>query len=176
MGSDIPAFSTGGGKGDASRLQSDWAQAEAYYQAAARQFSQLGNPAGRSVSLSDLGWVALHEGDTALAGTCFRESQAVARQIYYRSLLVGTLAGLAGMAAQKLQLEQATRWLAVVEAQLPVYRDALGAADWADYAACVSAVRTQLAPAVFAHLWTEGRGLTLEQALAQAAPLLPMVP
>jgi hypothetical protein len=63
--------------------------------------------------------------------------------------------------------------LAVVEAQVPVYRDALGAADWADYAACVAAVRAQLDPAVFGRLWSEGHGLTLDQALSSAAPASP---
>jgi hypothetical protein len=94
----------------------------------------------------------------------------VARQIHYRSVLVGTLAGLAGLASGAQQPEQAVRLLGAVEAQLAVYRDALGAADWADYAACVAGARAQLDPAVFARLWTEGRGLPLEQALAGAAP------
>jgi len=94
----------------------------------------------------------------------------VARGIHYGSVLVGTLAGLAGLAAGAQQPEQAARLLGAVEAQLAVYRDALGAADWADYAACVAAVRGQLDPAVFAGLWTEGRGLPLEQALNGAAP------
>jgi tetratricopeptide (TPR) repeat protein len=160
-------------KGDACRLQGNWAQAGAYYQESASQFSQLGNPAGRCVNLSNLGWVALRLGDAARAATCFRESQDVARQIHYRSVLVGTLAGLAGLADGAQQPEQAARLLGVVEAQLVVYRDALGAADWADYAACVAAVRAQLDPAVFARLWTEGRGLTLEQALTRAAPVSP---
>jgi non-specific serine/threonine protein kinase len=158
-------------KGDACRLRGDLAQAAIYYQASASQFSQIGNPAGRCINLSNLGWVALRLGDAARAAACFRESQDIARQIHYRSVLVGTLAGLAGLATVAQQPEQAARLLGVVEAQLAVYRDALNAADWADYAACVTAVRAQVDPAVFARLWAEGRGLTLEQALAQATPV-----
>jgi predicted ATPase/DNA-binding CsgD family transcriptional regulator len=160
-------------KGEACRLQGEWAQAATYYQESASQFSQLGNPAGRCVNLSNLGWVALRLGDAARAATCFRESQDLARQIHYPSVLVGTLAGLAGLALGAQQPEQAARLLGVVEAQLAVYRDALGAADWADYAACIAAARAQLDPAVFARLWSEGRGLTLEQALTHATPVSP---
>jgi predicted ATPase/DNA-binding CsgD family transcriptional regulator len=152
-------------KGDACRLQRNWAQAAAYYEASADRFSQIGNPAGRCINSANLGWVALRLGDAARAAACFRESQEVARQIHYQSVLVGTLAGLAALADQAHQPEQAARWLGVVEAQLAVYRDALSAADWADYAACVASVRAQLDPAVFGRLWAEGRGLPLEQAL-----------
>jgi len=154
-------------KGDACRLQGDWAQAAAYYQASADQFSQIGNPAGRCTNSANLGWVALRLGDATRAAACFRESQEVARQIHYRSVLVGTLAGLAALADQAQQPERAARWLGVVEAQLAVYRDALSAADWADYGACVASVRAQLDPAVFGRLWAEGRGLPLEQALGR---------
>jgi hypothetical protein len=94
----------------------------------------------------------------------------LAEQIRYKSLLIDTLAGLAGVAALSGQTARAARLLGAVEAQQEIYRDVLCAADRTDYEACVAAARAQLDPTAFARLWAEGRELTLEQAIISAAP------
>jgi predicted ATPase/DNA-binding CsgD family transcriptional regulator len=152
-------------KGEVCRLQGAWAQAAANYQESAALDVQLGNPGGQCVNLANLGWVTLRLGDSEGAEAYFRDSQQLAEQIRYKSLLIDTLAGLAGVAVFSGKTELAARLLGAVEAQKEAYRDALCAADLADYQACVAAAQAQLDPAAFAGLWAEGRELTLEQAI-----------
>jgi hypothetical protein len=83
--------------------------------------------------------------------------------------LVECLAGLAAVAVAQSRLEYAARLCGAVEAQVAQTGYVFSPAGRMEYERDLAAVRTPLGDEVFAALQTEGRALTMEQAIEYAA-------
>ncbi len=117
------------------------------------------------------------QGDQAAARAMYEESLALAKAGNSKWHIMLGLEGLAGVLASQGDLVWAARLWGAAEALRnaigtpipPVYR--------ADYERSVTDARVQLGEETFAAAWTQGRGMTPEQALAapeQAPPLEPV--
>jgi DNA-binding NarL/FixJ family response regulator len=124
-------------------------------------------PLGIALALGERGHAARMQGDQVLAARLFAESIAVAAEIGSDRILIGAVAGLAGVALARGQPERAVRLLSAVEAESET--SSVGRIAHAAHTERITAeARTALAEPAFAAAWDEGRALPFADALADA--------
>jgi predicted ATPase len=153
--------------GELARVRGDHPQARAYYDNALALCRELGDKAGAGTVLSNLGYVELHEGNLPRAAESFRESLLIFRDLGFRRIMGLGLVGLAGLARARGHPVEAAKILAaantVLEKEPPV--DTTEALEEAYYHHAVAAVRADLEDFVFTSAWTEGKAMSLGQAV-----------
>ncbi|MBE7549953.1 MAG: tetratricopeptide repeat protein [Anaerolineales bacterium] len=154
--------------GEIARIEDDYAAAHSFYEESLALRRELGDTRGIAVSLINLGLVALHQGDDRQAATYFEESLPLFQKLGSIRGIIDCLAGLAGVAEEKGQPERAARLFGAVEAQREAIQTGLAYADRIEEDRHLDAVRAQLDESTFAVAWTEGRAMTLEQAVDYA--------
>jgi ATP/maltotriose-dependent transcriptional regulator MalT len=140
------------------------AQAETCAQEMLALSREMGNKELTAMALALLGEIRRRQGDLAQARVFCTEGLLLAMEAGIRHALGWNLIGLAKVAADEGQPEQATRLFGAAEACL--HPDALDPLERADYERAVERVREQLGEEAFAAAWAEGRTMTPEQALA----------
>jgi hypothetical protein len=128
---------------------------------------RYGSPFGTVAGLSERAHAALTQDDLVLAARLFAETITIAQRIGVERIILGALAGLAGVAIARGQPRRAVRLLGAVEAA----RETSGAGRIADAwhaERIVTTARTSLPQPEFAATWEEGRALTLDAAIAEA--------
>jgi predicted ATPase/DNA-binding SARP family transcriptional activator len=156
--------------------QGDYPRAEALLQEALillRKYGRFGHSAEMisqqiAMALSDLGYVAYHQGDPGRARGYFVESLGVLRELDAETDIAVCVAGLAGAAYLAGQPKQAVRLLGAAASRLEscdprVYRN-----EKADYARIVAAARAASLAREFAAAWAEGRAMSLQDAVEHA--------
>jgi len=124
-------------------------------------------PWGIAITAGDRAYAALAQDDQVLASRLFAESIMVAEEMGTERIVLGAVAGLAGVALALGQPERAARLLGAVE----IERETSGAGRIAHglFAERISEVlRSKLAEPVFATTWQEGRSLQFVDAVAEA--------
>ena len=124
---------------------------------------------GLAWALYRLGMVASAQGDDVRATAVLREALVLQQQSgVMKGVIVRSLERLAGLAARQQPPARAARLFGATE----TLREAIGApmppSERADYDRDVASARAQLDEATFATAWTEGRAMTLEQAIGIA--------
>ena len=119
-------------------------------------------------SLHNLGHVAHREGDYERASALFVESLILCRELDHKWVMAWSLAGLAGVAATLGQPERSARLFAATQTLLEEMDAVLDAADRIEYERNLAYGRGQVTEERWARAWSEGRALTLEQALDYA--------
>ncbi|MDQ5853440.1 MAG: tetratricopeptide repeat protein [Chloroflexota bacterium] len=154
--------------GDVVRMQGDYGQAATYYEESLALFRAVGSRRDGAALLHNLAYVAHYQGDDTRAERLAQESLALQRELGNTEGMTEGLITFARIAGAQRQAERAARLLGSAEA----LREAIGALAWpagrAEYERSVAEVRAQLDDVVFATCWTEGRAMTLEQAIAYA--------
>jgi predicted ATPase len=154
--------------GEEARSRGELPVARSFHEASLAIRRELGHKGGIAGSLGQLGAVAATEGDYERARALYRECLALRRELGDRGSMAVCLERLAGLAAIQEEPERAARLFGAAEA----LREQLGAplppSDRADYERYLATVRAGLDETAFAALWTEGRMLLLDQALALA--------
>ncbi len=112
--------------------------------------------------------LALRLGHTETADALFVSSLNYYVETAHVSGCAAALAGLAGVAGAQGRPERATRLLGAAYALLEAIGSRFDPIDQAEHDRNLAAIRAQLEPATFARTWSEGRALTLEQAVALA--------
>lgn len=110
------------------------------------------------------------QNDLPLAARLFAESVEVARQVRDERVMLGAVAGLAGVALRRGEAERATRLLAAAHAR----REAAGLARIAHalhLGRIAAETRNQLGEQTFYAAWADGAALSWEPALADALAL-----
>lgn len=158
--------------GDVARLEQDYARAQRAYETSLRLFREIDAPLDIAGVLHNLAYVHLHQHDVELAEKLFGESLAIQQS---SSNIQGIAECLAGFAAIALECGWVDRAACLLAAASVYGRDI--AAQWPaertenDYYS--SQVRAQLTPDQFERAESEGRLLSLEQAI-EYAQTLPM--
>jgi hypothetical protein len=133
---------------------------------------QLGDKAGIAISLSDLGLVAYSQGDYVAVRSLYEESLAIRREIGETWGIARSLVGLGGLAAATgrthTQAERGARLLGAVEALLGAVSIMLEPDDRMEYEQGVAYARAKLSKEAFEKAWTEGRAMSMEQAIEYA--------
>jgi tetratricopeptide (TPR) repeat protein len=119
-------------------------------------------------ALGALGHLARDEGDYPGARSYYAESLALRHQAGYQMATAQSLEDLGSLAGRMQQPERAARLLGAAEA----FCETLGAhppvAIAAEYDYAVAAGRAALGETGFAAVWSEGRAMSLDQAVADA--------
>ncbi|MFQ5796017.1 MAG: BTAD domain-containing putative transcriptional regulator [Candidatus Bipolaricaulia bacterium] len=156
--------------GHVAQYQDDLGRATALYEESLVLCRGLENKQGIALSLFHLGNVAVGQGDLGRAVALYEESLILRQEIGDKGGIALCLEGLAGVACANGQPEQAARLFGAAEA----LREAIGFPlmppdrTLLDYDRNVAAVRAELSEDAFEAAWTEGRAMTLEQAIAYA--------
>ncbi len=155
--------------GENERADNRYDKAKADYEEALQISRELGHKFLVNITLSNLGFVYLHAGDLDSAKSLFAESFGLARQVpgshpFPTGLLeFGALMSVETNARRAVSLFAAFKtWTESGDTS------ALSSADEAEYERYLALAREQLDDAAFASAWTEGKQMTIEQALADA--------
>jgi predicted ATPase/DNA-binding CsgD family transcriptional regulator len=130
---------------------------------------ELGDRRSSARLLWALGHAAYVQDDYAKARTCYEEALAILQELGVKWFTAACLDGLAEVAVAQGQPE----WAAHLLAAAALLREALGVSpppyNLANYERTVATTHAQLGEERFAAAWAEGRGMTLEQVLAEQA-------
>ncbi len=154
--------------GEVVRRRGDYVGARALYEEALPLLRELGEERMTGIALHNLGYVAQHEGDHGRALALFKESLALRLKLGHKMGIAYCLVGLASVAAAQGQPEKAARLLGAAEALLGSIGGHLHRADLIEHDRTVAAVRAGLDEAALAVAWSEGRAITLDQAVEYA--------
>jgi hypothetical protein len=130
----------------------------------------VGSPFGGVAGLGERAHTALTQGDPVLAAHLFAETIAIAQRIGVERIVLGAVAGLAGVALALGQPRRAVRLLGAVEAA----RETSGAGRIGDAwhaERILAAARTALPEPAFAAAWEEGRSLPFTEAIAEVTAM-----
>jgi tetratricopeptide (TPR) repeat protein len=156
--------------------QGDYPRAEVLLQEAItllRKYGRFGHNAEMisqqiAMALSDLGYVAYHQGDPGRARGRFEESLGILCELDVETDIAVCVAGLAGVAYLTGQPERAAWLLGAAASQLEACDPRIYRNEKADYARMVAAVRAATTDQECAAAWTEGRAMSLRDAVDYA--------
>jgi Tetratricopeptide repeat len=112
------------------------------------------------------------QGDAERAAAVLHESLALNRDLGNRGGIARSLAGLAWLAAMQGQAERAVRLLGQVEALGEATGLVMTAQERPLYERVVTMAQSALGKKAFAEAWAEGRGMTLDEAVADALSVM----
>ncbi|HEX7737221.1 MAG TPA: LuxR C-terminal-related transcriptional regulator [Ktedonobacteraceae bacterium] len=154
--------------GEIARYSGDDDYARHTYEECLGVCQQTGETRRINFMYNNLAFIALHGGEAERARNLGRQGLQLARTMNNRLDMAKDLALLAGALGALGQPEPAARLLGTSERVM----EGLGAfhqpSDKREIDDIIAAVRAQLDDATFQATWTQGRELTLEQAVAQA--------
>jgi predicted ATPase/class 3 adenylate cyclase len=146
--------------------QQDFQQMAGHFQVTLRFSREIGGLSWRMFSLRGLGIAALRQNQWSQAAEFFLEHFFLAQKFegYDYDLRVFPLY-MAGVAAGLGRIERAARLLGATEAQFETFFKPLDNWDQAEFDRIAALARLGLNEVTFKTLWTEGRAMTLEQAI-----------
>ncbi len=154
--------------GELARLDGDYARAGRLYGECLALSNELGNREREAVSLANLSYVACHQGNYNQAIDCGKKALALLKSLQVEHAIAVVLAIIAGPIGAKGKPRLAARLLGASEAQLETMGASIPPQDKLEVDQFKEAVREQLGETEFNKAWAEGRGMSMEQALAKA--------
>ena len=154
--------------GDIARIVGNDVRAQRAYEECLTVCQQTGETRRICMMLFILGIFAQHAGDQERARDLIHQGIALARTINNEFALALGLAFLAGSLGSTGQPQQAARLLGKSEALLELIGGFLTLGDKVEVDRIITTIRTQLDSTTFQKAWTEGREMTLEQAITGA--------
>ena len=152
--------------------QGDPARAEALLEESLALNRNLRDQWGSAYALLSLGQVVHARGDTERAALLGRDALRLGRDLGERRIIAQSLELLAHVGHVRGDDRRAARLLGAAEA----LRDSIGApvppADRPEYDDALAAVRRELSETAFRMAWAQGRAMGLEEAMAEAQPVL----
>jgi tetratricopeptide (TPR) repeat protein len=150
-------------------LEGDYERGAALNEEAAVLLRERGYKGGSlEFVLDNLGWAALLQGDHERARTSYRESLTLCKELGNRMIASESLEGLACVSAAEGDAERAARLFGGAE----TLHEATGDQHTPEEAALrepyLAMSRSQLDEAAWHEAWTEGRAMTLEEAISYA--------
>jgi tetratricopeptide (TPR) repeat protein len=154
--------------GEVARAAGDYDAARSFYEKSLSTSREAGNSSGIANAVGNLGAVSLHQGNHMEAATLLRSALVLQRRLGDRKNIIACLAGLAAVAIAESKPEWAARLLGAAEALRERIGVLIGPADRVLYEHQIGFARNSLSEEAFASAWTEGRAMTLEQAIEYA--------
>ena len=154
--------------GIAAHLEADYPTARAYYERSLALRRGLGYQEGVGLLLNLLGIVAWREGDFARAHALQREALATLQGLLGSWAVGVVLANFAALAAVQGQPARAVRLASAAAALREAWQTPLIPLTEAVLAEALERAGRALDAAAYAAAWAEGRGMPLEQAIADA--------
>ncbi|HKP53852.1 MAG TPA: tetratricopeptide repeat protein [Chloroflexia bacterium] len=154
--------------GEAARLERDYTTAPPLYEQSLELYRELGFHQGEANVLNNMGHVAHNLQDLERATALFREGLLLRREMGDKRAIAESLAAFAGVALSQGQPERSVRLLGAADALLEMAGAPLFSLDAIEYDRTLSASKHQLTEKEWKTAWEEGRGMTVEQAVAYA--------
>jgi tetratricopeptide (TPR) repeat protein len=153
-----------------SSILGQWDEARQYAQKAAAIFQNLRDPGTLTIAYNELAGIELHTGNLAEARRYLKECIITGKELNLRTIVAQALESYAYIAqAQNLPI-RAVRLLGAAEA----VREGLGTSVIAvhrlenDYESTVTWLHAQFDETVYDEYWSEGCGMSMEQAVSYA--------
>jgi predicted ATPase/DNA-binding SARP family transcriptional activator len=147
--------------------QNDFNRMAASFQEALALFRELGLKGGAIFSLRQWGIAAKRQQNYHRAAACLMETLPLIEKIEDVHGKIMTLGLMAGIAAETGQLHRAALLLGAEEVQLESADMVLDSIEQAECDRDTLSVRSQLSKELFKAAWSEGRKMTLKQAVAE---------
>lgn len=154
--------------GEVTGFQGDFARAEQLITEALALFRELGHKMGIAVALNAQGEMAFLQSDCARARTLYRASLEICVEVGDKRMIVSCWEGLARVVCAQNDPARAVRLLGAAAQWREALKIPLAPTDRKFYQAAVECAHTQLDDVTFAAEFTQGRALSLEQAIAYA--------
>jgi hypothetical protein len=154
--------------GELMRLVGDYDRAGRAYEESLTFAREEDDKLRQTVALSNLSYIAYREGDYERAEAFCLEGIALLLELENTRYIPQDLAILAGPLAAQGYAQKAARLLGASEALLEQMGFGLQAADQSEIAQYAVATREQLSEAAFDAAWSEGRAMSLDEAVAYA--------
>jgi predicted ATPase len=154
--------------GDVALNQAEYDRATALLEESLALFQELGDKDGAAIALYNLGSAALSEGRDERAVGLLSEGLALFGELGYKEGIAYCLEALAAATASDGSVVEAARLLGAADAASEAVGAALEPGERDRHARTESTLRAQLGEERFAELWSEGRGMTLDEAVAYA--------
>jgi len=129
---------------------------------------KLGYKGACAHTLIILGRIAMRQGDFERATACYQESLILRQETGEKEGIATAVEGLAAVAVMQGQPMRAARLYGLAESLRNILGAPLTPIDRSYYEQTVAAIRAQLDEPTFLKAWTEGRTMTLEEAIAAA--------
>jgi non-specific serine/threonine protein kinase len=152
--------------GNLASLQGDDAQARAAHEESLALRREIGIQWHIADSLNSLGHLVHRQGDLAGARQLYRESLSISREIGAKLLMAAALTGWGAVACTAGRPAHGARLLGAVAALVEALGAVQDTVDRVAYTQGVASARAQLDDATFTQAWTAGRGMSLDQAIA----------
>ncbi len=131
-------------------------------------FVEMGDTHQETMIQSELGHMERYEGHLEKAEQIYRATILVWQRIGHRAAVANQLESLAFIASANDQVERAARLLGAAEALREKINIQMSQFERSEYDRQVAGLRICLAEPVFSNLWSEGRLMTMEQAIQLA--------
>lgn len=154
--------------GEVARAQGNYELARGYYEQADEYFRRADAVGDQARLIHTMGYMALHDGDTARAEALFRESLAAFRKLGNKRGMTECLAGLAAVGATTGRAAWALMLLGAAHAQLAQSGAAWWPADRVEVERTRNLMMTALDGEEFARIEEQGRALGLDEAMTYA--------
>jgi tetratricopeptide (TPR) repeat protein len=153
---------------DVARAENNYTEAETLYREAFEIFRDTGDKDEIASLLHNLGYVAAHRGDHAEALSSFQEGLALQCDLDNQAGIAECLIGVAAVLTASGQMERAACFFGAAE----VIRENVGAVMWPanemEMDRCLARLRESLPEERLQAKWTQGRSLSVRQAIAEA--------
>jgi predicted ATPase/class 3 adenylate cyclase len=156
-------------RGEVARVLGEYDKAHRYYVETEQHYQQADAIGDQARLIHTLAYIAQHEGDLETAEARFRESLESFLELGNKRGIAECLAGLAGLAAERGEVEWAVPLLAASEALLTSFGAAWWPADRVEFERSLELTRTALEQAEFEELWNQGKVFGLEEAVKYAS-------
>jgi predicted ATPase len=154
--------------GDVALNKADYERATALLEESLALFRELEDKDGSAIALYNLGSAALSEGRGERAVGLLSEGLALFGELGYKEGIAYCLEALAAATASEGSVVEAARLLGAADAASEAMGAALEPGERDRHARTESMLRTELGDQRFGELWSEGRGMTLDEAVAYA--------
>ncbi len=148
--------------------QGEFKQANELFQEALIGFRELEDPEGIVWALNGLGRVLRSMGDHESAAEVYRESLIICSEVGLQWEMTECLVGIAVLGISEGRAGWSVRLLAAANALLKATEVVSTVADQAEFDQLVTRLRGNLGEEAFAAAWTEGRAMTMKQAVEYA--------
>jgi tetratricopeptide (TPR) repeat protein len=144
--------------------EGDYLTARAHIEAGVEAYRSIGNAPSAGWCLCMLGYVALCEGEIAEARIHLLEGLRLTARAAQKSRMCLRLAFLSLMTVREGDADRGARLAGAAEGLSRHLRTFSPPDQLADLDACLAAARSALGEVAFARAWSEGQGMTLDQA------------
>jgi predicted ATPase/class 3 adenylate cyclase len=154
--------------GELARLEGDYASAGQFYEECLTLSIETDNKQREAISLANLSYVAYHEGNYNQAIDYGKKALSLFKSLQLEHAIAIALAMVVGPIGASGNPRLAARLLGASDAQLEIMGASIQLQDKCEIDRYKNAIREQLGEAEFNKAWSEGRAMSLEEAVACA--------